>query len=204
MPFPKQRDIELPLHAGRTRLKREAARPLPVASGEAAARDINIRDLANANRDEVKRRLLTELKNLSPVQFEHFCKVLLQQPNFQITVTKPSGDEGIDGYGEYQQGAVKLKSAFQAKRWKDSAVGRPDIDKFRGAIQGEYDHGVFITTSRFSPQAVEASYRRGAITILLLDGAAIVELMVDRNIGVTRQPIYLHDIDPTFFNFDEL
>ena len=118
-------------------------------------------------------------------------------------MTKKSGDGGIDGHGDFRQGAVSLKSAFQAKRWTDNAVGRPDIDKFRGASQGEFDHGVFITTSRFARQAVEASYRKGAITILLLDGAAVVELMVERAIGVTRQPVYLHEIDPAFFAFDE-
>ena len=153
----------------------------------------------------MKRRLLTELKNLSPVQFEHFCSVLLQQLGFQtLTVTRRSGDGGIDGHGDFRQGAVSLKSAFQAKRWTDNAVGRPEIDRFRGAIQGEFDHGVFITTSRFARQAVEASYRKGAITILLLDGEAIVEQMVERGIGVTRQPVYLHEIDPTFFSFDEI
>jgi restriction system protein len=184
--------------AGRARLKREGHRPGKPGQQE---RDINIRDLANANRDEVKRRLLTDLKNLSPVQFEHFCSALLQQLGFQsLTVTKRSADGGIDGHGDFRQGAVSLKSAFQAKRWTDNAVGRPEIDRFRGAIQGEFDHGVFITTSRFARQAVEASYRKGAITILLLDGEAVVELMVERGIGVTRQPVYLHEIDPAFFS----
>lgn len=62
---------------------------------------------------------------------------------------------------------------------------------------------MFLTTSRFARQAIEASYRKGAITILLLDGAAIVESMVERGIGVTRQPVYLHDVDASFFAFDE-
>ena len=187
--------------AGRARLKREGQRPPKPGQQD---RDINIRDLAIANRDEVKRRLLTELKNLSPVQFEHFCAVLLQQLGFQsLTVTRRSGDGGIDGHGDFRQGAVSLRSAFQAKRWTDNAVGRPEIDRFRGAIQGEFDHGVFITTSRFARQALEASYRKGAITILLLDGEAIVEQMVERGIGVTRQPVYLHEIDPAFFSFDD-
>ena len=159
---------------------------------------------STANRDEVKRRVLTELKNLSPVQFEHFCRALLQQLGFEsLTVTRRTNDGGIDGHGDFRQGAVSLRSAFQAKRWADNAVGRPDIDKFRGAIQGEFDHGVFLTTSRFARQAVEVSYRKGAITILLLDGDAIVELMVNHGIGVTRQPVYLHDVDPAFFSFDE-
>ena len=83
--------------AGRARLKREGHRPTKPGQQD---RDINIRDLATANRDEVKRRLLTELKNLSPVQFEHFCSVLLQQLGFQsLTVTRRSGDGGIDGHG---------------------------------------------------------------------------------------------------------
>ena len=182
------------------RLKREGHRPVKPGQQD---RDINIRDLANANRDEVKRRLLTELKNLTPVEFEHFCRVLLQHLGFQTIVTKPSRDGGVDGHGEYRQGVVSLKSAFQAKRWTDNLVGRREIDMFRGAIQGEFEHGVFITTSRFARPAIEASYRKGAITILLLDGEAIVELMVDRSIGVTRQPVYTHEIDPAFFSFNE-
>jgi restriction system protein len=186
--------------AGRARLKRDG---VETRRGQ-IARELTLRDLANANRDEVKARLLSEIKALNPTQFEHFCRVLLQQLGFQSTVTQPTADGGIDGYGEYRQGAVSLKSAFQAKRWTDNAVGRPDIDRFRGAIQGEYDHGVFITTSRFARPAIEASYRKGAITILLLDGSAIVELMVERGIGVVRQPLYLHEIDQTFFSFEDL
>jgi restriction system protein len=87
-----------------------------------------------------------------------------------VEVTKRSQDGGIDGHGDFRQGAISIRSAFQAKRWTDNAVGRPEIDKFRGAIQGEYDHGVFLTTSRFSKDAKLASYKRGAITVLLLAG----------------------------------
>lgn len=163
----------------------------------------NLRDLTNKSRDEAKARLLAELKNLSPTGFEHFCMELLQQLGYRnVAVTRRSGDGGIDGYGDFRQGAVSIKSAFQAKRWAEAAVQRPDIDKLRGAIQGDYDHGVFITTSRFSKGATEASYKKGAITILLLDGEAITELMIERGIGVVRQPVYLYEIAADFFNFD--
>ena len=78
------------------------------------ARDLSLRDLANRSRDEAKSRLLTELKALSPTAFEHFCKVLLQQLGYrEVNVTKRSGDGGIDGYGNFQQGVVAIKSAFQ-------------------------------------------------------------------------------------------
>jgi restriction system protein len=98
---------------------------------------------------------------------------------------------------------VRIKSAFQAKRWTDTPVGRPEVDRFRGAIQGQYDHGVFLTTNRFTEGAEEASIRRGAITIMLLDGAAITDLMVEWGIGVARQPVYLYDVDPDFFDFTD-
>ena len=168
------------------------------------ARDLSLRDLANRSRDEAKSRLLTELKALSPTAFEHFCKVLLQQLGYrEVNVTKRSGDGGIDGYGNFQQGVVAIKSAFQAKRWTDAPVSRPDIDRLRGVLQGEFDHGVFITTSRFTKDATEASYKKGAISILLLDGDAVVEVMLERGLGVTKQPLYLYEVDDEFFDFGD-
>lgn len=164
---------------------------------------VTLRDLANQSRDAAKRRVLAELKQLTPNGFEHFCMELLQQLGYRnVAVTKRSGDGGIDGYGDFRQGAVSIKSAFQAKRWTEASVGRPDIDRLRGAIQGEFDHGVFITTSRFSKDAESASYKKGAISILLLDGNAITELMIDGGIGVRREPVYLYEVASEFFDFD--
>ena len=57
--------------------------------------------------------------------------------------------------------------------------------------------------SRFTKEAREASYKKGAITILLLDGEAIAELMIERGIGVVRQPVYLYEIASEFFDFDK-
>ena len=161
----------------------------------------NLRDLVNTNHEEIKARLLAELKSLTPRAFEHFCKELLAQLGFRsLVVTKRSQDGGLDGFGDFRQGVISIRSAFEAKKWADSAVGRREIDRFRGAIQGEFDHGVFLTTSRFTKDAVDASLKRGAITILLLDGPAIAELLVERGIGVRRIPLYLFDVDDEFFD----
>ena len=142
MPFPKQGDIDVPL-----------LKALAESGGSAKPRDIYPR--------VAKSRLLTELKGLTPTGFEHFCMELLQQLGFNnVEVTRRAGDGGIDGFGDFRQGAVSIRSAFQAKRWADAPVGRPEIDKLRGAIQGDYDHGVFITTSRFTKEATEASGTR--------------------------------------------
>lgn len=164
----------------------------------------NLRDLVNTNLQEIKGRLVAELKNLTPRSFEHFCREFLAQLGYRnVDVTKRSQDGGIDGFGDFRQGAISIRSAFQAKRWSENAVGRPEIDKFRGAIQGEYDHGVFLTTSRFSRDAKLASYKKGAITVLLLDGAAIADLLIERGLGVRRLPLYIYDIDDEFFDIED-
>lgn len=63
-------------------------------------------------------------------------------------------------------------------------IQRPEIDRFRGAAQGSYEQGIFFTTSTFSKGAIDASIKSGAIPIVLLDGLAIVDLMIQRKIRV--------------------
>jgi restriction system protein len=203
-----QRGIWRITASGRNRLKNaiheEPGKSSAPAAVSVIAPTVSLRDLMNANQNEIKSRLITELKDLTPRRFEHFCKEFLGHLGYRsVEVTKRSQDGGIDGHGDFRQGAISIRSAFQAKRWTDNSVGRPEIDRFRGAIQGEYDHGVFLTTSRFSKDAKLASYKKGAITVLLLDGAAIADLLVDRGLGVRRLPLYIYDVDDEFFDIDE-
>jgi restriction system protein len=190
------------LEAGAQALTRGAVANAAIATAETPS--VSLRDLVNANLQEIKARLIGELKELTPRTFEHFCSEFLVHLGYRnVEVTRRSQDGGIDGFGDFRQGAISIRSAFQAKRWGDNPVGRPEIDRFRGAIQGEYDHGVFLTTSRFSKEAKLASYKKGAITILLLDGSAIADLLVDRGLGVRRLPLYIYDVDDEFFDLDE-
>ena len=203
-----QRGIWKITAAGRARLQAASASSVAPLTGPgslvAGVPASSLRDLVNANVQEIKSRLVSELRDLTPRAFEHFCKEFLGHLGYRsVEVTRRSQDGGIDGYGNFRQGAISIRSAFQAKRWTDNPVGRPDIDRFRGAIQGEYDHGVFLTTSRFSKDAKDASYRKGAITILLLDGPAIADLLVERGLGVRRLPVHLLDIDEEFFDIEE-
>jgi restriction system protein len=187
--------IEAPSPAPRNRSSELRTAPAPATS---------LRDFVNANLQEVRTRLVAELRDLTPRAFEHFCREFLAHLGYRnVDVTQQSQDGGIDGYGDFRQGAISIRSAFQAKRWTANPVGRPEIDRFRGAIQGEYDHGVFLTTSRFSKDAMEASYKKGAITILLLDGPAIADLLVERGLGVRKLPLYLYDIDEEFFDLED-
>lgn len=195
-----QRGVWRLTSSGAERLNmRGAAAPESVATAP-----VNLRDLVNANAEEIRARLLAELQALTPRTFEQFCREFLSQLGYRnVEVTRRSQDGGVDGYGDFRQGAISIRSAFQAKRWTSTPVGRPEVDKFRGAIQGDYDHGVFLTTSRFSKDAKQASYKKGAITILLLDGTAIAELLLERGLGVRRVPLYIYDIDEEFFKLDE-
>jgi restriction system protein len=132
-----------------------------------------------------RQRMLAELKKLEPAGFEAFAGELLDAYGFEDThVTNVSGDGGIDGYGKLKVGLAHLNVAFQCKRWTKGNIQRPEIDKFRGATQGEYEQGIFFTTSSFSTGAVEVSMKKGAIPIVLIDGPAIVKLMIEKKLRV--------------------
>lgn len=132
-----------------------------------------------------KQKMLQELKKMTPAAFEAFGRELLDGYSFEnTTVTSITKDGGIDGFGRLKVGLAFLNVAFQCKRWKNTTIQRPEIDRFRGAAQGSYEQGIFFTTSTFSKGAIDASIKSGAIPIVLLDGLAIVDLMIEKNIRV--------------------
>lgn len=100
-----------------------------------------------------------------------------------------SGDEGVDGV--IREDRLGLDTVYiQAKKWTGT-VGRPEIQKFVGALQGQNaTKGVFITTSSFSQEAVEYA---GKITprIILVDGNELAELMIEYDVGVAVSRSYL-------------
>lgn len=129
--------------------------------------------------------MLCELRKLTPGGFESFARDLLDAYGFEEThVTAISRDGGIDGYGKLKVGLAHLNVAFQCKKWSKSNIQRPEIDKFRGASQGSYEQGILFTTTSFSKGAVAASIQRGAIPIVLIDGPAIVNLMITKKFRV--------------------
>ncbi|UVW30731.1 restriction endonuclease [Massilia sp. H6] len=142
---------------------------------------------------ELKRRILRDLKSLSATAFERFAKSLLDKYGFLDTkVTKVSNDGGIDGHGKLKVGLANLNVAFQCKRYTKSNVQRPEIDKFRGACQGDYEQGLLFTTASFSEGAIGASIKKGAVPIILIDGPAIVDLMISKSFGVQTEALSIH------------
>lgn len=111
-----------------------------------------------------------------------------------------SGDGGIDGV--INEDRLGLDAVYiQAKRWDQNSVGRPEIQKFAGALQGQRARkGIFITTSSFSRDAVDYASRIDS-RIVLIDGTKLAQYMIDFNVGVTLSATYeLKKIDSDYFN----
>jgi restriction system protein len=112
-----------------------------------------------------------------------------------------SGDGGIDGI--IKEDKLGLDVIYiQAKRW-EGTIGRPEIQKFAGALQGQRaTKGVFITTSAYSREALEYT---GAINskIILINGEQLAGLMIDHNVGVSTIGMYeLKRLDNDYFESD--
>jgi len=142
-----------------------------------------LKDLHKSYNEEVKQKILRGLKSLSPEAFEIFAKKLMEVYGFHsMEVTKVSNDGGIDGHGKLKVGLAEMNVAFQCKRWTKNSIQRPEIDKFREAAQGNFEQGVFFTTSKFSEGAKGMSIKKGAVPIILVDGAGIVDLMINKGL----------------------
>lgn len=108
-------------------------------------------------------------------------------------------DGGIDGI--IKEDKLGLDIIFiQAKRWENTVVGRPEIQKFAGALQGRRARrGIFITTSKFSKDAHEYT-RNIESKIILIDGKQLADLMIEYNIGVSEVATYqVKKIDTDYF-----
>lgn len=109
-----------------------------------------------------------------------------------------SGDEGIDGI--IKEDRLGLDVIYlQAKRW-EGTVGRPEIQKFVGALHGKRaKKGVFITTGKFSEEAHE--YVKSIDPkVILIDGRALANYMIDFNLGTSTGVTYeIKRIDSDYF-----
>jgi restriction system protein len=112
--------------------------------------------------------------------------------------TRKVKDEGIDGI--IKEDKLGLDVIYvQAKKWEGS-VGRPEIQKFVGALAGQgANKGIFITTSTFSNDALNY-IPRNDIKIVLIDGKRLAEYMIEYNVGVTiTKSFEIKKIDSDYF-----
>ena len=111
-----------------------------------------------------------------------------------------SGDGGIDGI--INEDRLGLDVVYiQAKKWDGTSVGRPEIQKFAGALQGQRARkGIFLTTSTFSKDAHDFANKIDS-KIILIDGETLAQLMIDYGVGVNTVASYeMKRIDSDYFN----
>ena len=148
---------------------------------------------------EVKTELLEKLKEIDPYYFEKVILILLKRMGYgDFVETSKSGDGGIDGIiNEDKLGLEKIYT--QAKRYNENKVREKDIRNFIGAMSGDTNKGVFITTSTFDEYAVKKA-REAHHSIVLIDGAKLVDLMHQYNVGIQVKTVYeVKELDNDFF-----
>ena len=155
-------------------------------------------------RKNLAQELLFRIKSSSSSFFETLVVELLVKMGYGGSIKDAgrsigrSGDEGIDGI--IKEDKLGLDVIYiQAKRW-ENVVGRPEIQKFVGALAGQgAKKGVFITTSRYTIEAREYQ-PRNETKIVLIDGEQLAELMIDHNLAVsTVNTIEIKRIDNDYF-----
>jgi restriction system protein len=147
--------------------------------------------------------ILSEVIKLPPIAFEQMVIDLLSKMGYGAFenaghTTIASGDEGIDGIILEDKLGFNL-IYIQAKKWDlDSTVGRPDVQSFVGAISGKGGKGLFVTTAKFSKQAIEYAKHQH---IILIDGKKLAKFMIEHNFGVSvKKTFEIKAIDTDIFN----
>ncbi|WP_304233376.1 restriction endonuclease [Jiulongibacter sediminis] len=148
---------------------------------------------------QVKDELLEKLKSIDPFYFEKVILILLKRMGYgDFVETSKTGDGGIDGIiNEDKLGLDKIY--IQAKRYGENKVREKDIRNFIGAMSGDTQKGVFVTTSSFDQGAVKKAYDAHH-TIILIDGQKLVDLMYQYNVGIQIKATYeVKELDNDFF-----
>lgn len=149
--------------------------------------------------------LLERVKAASPQFFERLVVELLLRMGYGGSrqdagqAIGKAGDEGIDGV--ISEDRLGLDVVYlQAKKW-DGTVGRPEIQRFVGALHGKRaKKGVFITTGSFSVEAT-AYVDHIDPKVVLIDGRRLAELMIDFDVGVNTAATYtIKRIDSDYFD----
>lgn len=155
-------------------------------------------------RVDLELEVLEQVKAASPAFFERLVVELLVRMGYGGSLRDAgeaigrSGDGGIDGI--IKEDRLGLDVIYiQAKSW-EATVGRPEIQKFAGALQGHRARkGVFLTTATFSREAIDFASRIDS-KIVLIDGPTLVTYMIDHDVGVSPSQTYeVKKIDSDYF-----
>jgi restriction system protein len=160
---------------------------------------------------DLKSRLLNEILRQDPTKYKKLVLDVLVAMGYGGSRDDAaehlgrSNDEGIDGC--INQDPLGLDQVLvQAKRYKpESPINREAIQSFIGAMSGQgVNKGVFITTSYFNNNAKEFIRRGQTQKVILIDGDALLELMLKHHVGTrVERTIEMLDLDQNYFNDED-
>jgi hypothetical protein len=148
-----------------------------------------------AHNAKVEASLLEFLHEMHPRQVELLVGQLLTAIGFEdVDVTRYSGDGGIDVDAVLTVGGVtRVRTAIQVKRWKTNVPGST-VRELRGGLMTD-QRGLIITTASFTKDAVGESQAAGKTPISLIDGRRLVQLLVEKQVGVRRRALTLLELN---------
>lgn len=159
--------------------------------------DAGFRDIQNSLKDE----LIEKLRESNPYFFEKVVLILFQKMGYgEFMETPKSRDGGIDGVINQDQLGLE-KIYIQAKRYaEDNIIREPLIRNFIGAMSGDVNKGIFVTTSSFDGGAIKKAKDDHNHKIKLIDGNELTDLMIKYSVGVQIHSEYqVKEVDADFF-----
>jgi restriction system protein len=133
---------------------------------------------------------------MDPFRFEELVKFLLEEMGYtDVETTSPTHDRGVDVVANIDLGISSVREVIQVKRHKGN-IHRRVLDQLRGSLH-RFDavRGTIITTGGFSGGTERAAFERGAAPITLIDGEKLLDLLIEREIGVTKNTVEYIDFD---------
>tara|TARA_B110000211_G_scaffold177693_1_gene200880 strand:+ start:75 stop:1013 length:939 start_codon:yes stop_codon:yes gene_type:complete len=180
---------------------------LPAADAESdITPDEALRSAYRKINDALAEEIIERTRKVTPAFFENLLIELLLAMGYGGTgegaahALGKSGDNGIDGV--INQDPLGVDQIYiQAKRYaKGNNVGSGDIRDFFGALNlKKAQKGIFITTSDFTPSAMQTAKDLG-MRIVLINGKELAKLMLRYNIGSRDEDVlHIKKIDEEFF-----
>lgn len=168
--------------------------------GNQDGRRRKVLDAIKSYNDDQRESLRERLVTMHPYTFEQLVRDLLVAMGYEeVTVTKQSGDKGMDVVATVQFGITTVTEVVQVKRQKGS-IGRPVLDQLRGALPyHKAIRGTLITVGTFSKGCAEAALFPGAAPVGLINGEKLLELLVEHGIGIEKRPATLYELDESYF-----
>lgn len=162
----------------------------------------DIRRLLREQEEVVRKQIQETLLSMNAYLFEELIKRLLEAMGYvDVETTSRSNDGGVDVKGRIEVGITMVTEVVQVKRYHGS-TGRPILDQLRGSLH-RFDamRGTIISTGKFSSGTKQAAFEKGAAPITLIDGDKLIDLLIEHEIGVRKEPIRLMKFERSDFIF---